>query len=79
MNNQYSRQATDGVMLEASFILEFVENFGAIVAQEEDGPERCGMLYAIERIRSGIIEASANAWRQKYQSAFDLPGEDTKR
>ena len=79
INDQYSRQATDGVMLEASFVLEFVENFGAILAQEEDSPERGAMLYVVERVRSGILEASANAWRLKYQSAFDLPGEEGAR
>ena len=49
MEEPYTRQATDGVMLEASFV-----------------------------IRSMILEASANAWRQKYQQAFDLPGGTAK-
>ena len=73
--SDYSRQATDGVMLEASFVLEFIESFGEAVAQD-DLPETPAMLYAVERIRSGIFEASANAWRMKYQSAFNLPGEE---
>lgn len=74
MENDQERFSTEGLMIDANMLLSNIELFGDIVCENEDGPERAPMLYAIERVRSMIFETAALAWRKKYEQSFDLPG-----